>query len=148
MATLSASTPFPTITLDLTQQPTTAAGGMLHRPQAFPSMPFSMYGAGGFPSSHHRPVMPPPSLGTMGAREMSVQETMTAAIARDPNFTTVLAAALSSIMAAGGAAQPPPRGDGSASGDAKGDINGGSSTDHAAAGARAAATQPCGTSPT
>ncbi|XP_052155073.1 transcription factor WRKY5 isoform X1 [Oryza glaberrima] len=143
MATLSASAPFPTITLDLTQPPptttTTAAAAMLqlHRPHAFSSLPFSMYGAGG--GSHRPPVvLPPPS---------SVVETMTAAITRDPNFTTAVAAALSSIMAGGGAqARTPPRG----GSDAAGDINGGGGADHATAGARAAAaaTQPCGTSPT
>uniref|UniRef100_A0A0E0KY88 WRKY domain-containing protein n=1 Tax=Oryza punctata TaxID=4537 RepID=A0A0E0KY88_ORYPU len=142
MATLSASAPFPTITLDLTQPPpttTTAGGGMLHRPHAFPSLPFSMYG--GFQGSH-RPVVlpPPPPPPSMGARERSVVETMTAAITRDPNFTTALAAALSSIMAGGAQAQTPPRGGSAATGEAAGDINDGGGADHATAGARAAAT--------
>ncbi|KAG8067092.1 hypothetical protein GUJ93_ZPchr0005g15075 [Zizania palustris] len=148
MATLSASAPFPTITLDLTQPPN-AAGGLLDRPPAFPAiMPsFSMYH--GFLPSSHRPVLPPQASGTTMAActERSALETMTAAITRDPNFTTALAAALSSIMA-GGAHQPSPRGNGATS-DTAGDSNGGSSNDHGTAGARVAATsQPCPTSPT
>ncbi|KAL5202862.1 hypothetical protein ABZP36_013814 [Zizania latifolia] len=146
MATLSASAPFPTITLDLTQPPN-AAGGLLHRPPAFSAMPsFSMYH--GFLPSSHRPVLSPPASGTTmtACPERSALATMTAAITRDPNFTTALAAALSSIMAGG--AQPPPRGNGATS-DAAGDSNGGSSSDHGTAGARVAATsQTCPTSPT
>nr|QRX38922.1 transcription factor WRKY25 [Lilium regale] len=87
MATLSASAPFPTITLDLTQPPTAP----LHQSQHFP---LSMC----LPPRH------PGSSSTQFAqlqRQPSVlAETVTAAIASDPNFTAALAVAISSIMAA------------------------------------------------
>jgi hypothetical protein len=103
-ATLSASAPFPTITLDLTHSPPSPAGGLLqHRPtSAVPTLPFPMYG---FPG-HRPPMLPPPpplqtSMVGTDARSQSALEAMTAAITSDPNFTAVLAKALSSIMAGG-----------------------------------------------
>ncbi|KAG8051972.1 hypothetical protein GUJ93_ZPchr0001g32440 [Zizania palustris] len=134
MATLSASAPFPTITLDLTQTPAGAAGLLhaLHRPPAIhpaasPAMPFAvppqlaMY----LPQKAAPAMVPTATAGLgLGARHPSVMETMTAALAADPNFTTALAAAISSVVA-GGAHQAlstsTPRGSGS--GDA-GDNNG------------------------
>jgi hypothetical protein len=109
-ATLSASAPFPTITLDLTHPPPAPAAGLLpHRPPALPAMPFPMYG--GFPAAHRPAAAVPPqpttvSLGMMDARNRSALETMTAAITSDPNFTTALAAALSTIIGGGGEAAP------------------------------------------
>lgn len=141
-ATLSASAPFPTITLDLTHSPPASAAGLhlQHRPPALPAMPFPMYG---FPAAAHRPAVPllpqPPtavSLGMMDGRNRAALETMTAAITSDPNFTTALAAALSTIM--GGGAEAAPRG--GAGADAGDGNNGGSGTEPpataAAAGAR------------
>ncbi|RLN00751.1 putative WRKY transcription factor 47 [Panicum miliaceum] len=109
-ATLSASAPFPTITLDLTHPPPALAAGLLpHHPPALPAMPFLMYGD--FPAAHRPAAAVPPqpttvSLGMMDARNRSALETMTAAITSDPNFTTALAAALSTIIGGGGEAAP------------------------------------------
>jgi len=108
-ATLSASAPFPTITLDLTHSPppgaaaAAAAGLLQHYRQLSPvpaMPPFTMYG---FPAAAgHRPAA---TLLGLDGRNRSALETMTAAITSDPNFTTALAAALSTIMARG--AEPP-----------------------------------------
>jgi len=138
-ATLSASAPFPTITLDLTHPPApaSAAAGLLpHRPPALPALPFPMYG--GFPAAH-RPAVPPQpttvSLGMMDGRNRSALETMTAAITSDPNFTTALAAAISTII--GGGAEAAPRSGAGANGDGNSDSGGNeSTTTAAAAGAR------------
>jgi len=126
MATLSASAPFPTITLDLTQAPggLAGSGGLLphglglHRPPGgihpvvAPAMPFpapsplaSMF------LPQRAPTGPPTPTGLVARQQQSVMETVTAAIAADPNFTTALAAAISSVMAgAAHQAQPTPRG--------------------------------------
>ncbi|KQK04009.1 probable WRKY transcription factor 47 [Brachypodium distachyon] len=102
MATLSASAPFPTITLDLTQPP---AGRPLP-PAASPApaamMPLppqlAMYLQQQRASS--TTMLPPAGLTVQGARQtQSVMDTVTAAIAADPNFSTALAAAISSVMA-------------------------------------------------
>ncbi|WVZ96179.1 hypothetical protein U9M48_041848 [Paspalum notatum var. saurae] len=108
-ATLSASAPFPTITLDLTHSPPASAGGLLqHRqPPPVPAMPFPLYG---FPATGgHRPAMPPQPVAALGmdGRSRSALETMTAAITTDPNFTSALAAALSTFMAGGAEAAGP-----------------------------------------
>jgi hypothetical protein len=101
-ATLSASAPFPTITIDLTQSPPPAGLHHQHPPSAVPSLSsFPMYG---FPSGHSTPMLPPPTTTAMiraDERSRSALEMMTAAITSDPNFTTVLATALSSIMVGG-----------------------------------------------
>ena len=125
-ATLSASAPFPTITLDLTHPPPASAAGLLsHRPPALPAMPFPMYG--GFPAAH-RPAVPPQpttvSLGMMDGRNRSALETMTAAITSDPNFTAALAAALSTIIG-GGAEAAPRSGAGASDGDGNNSGSGG-----------------------
>ncbi|XP_021313677.1 WRKY transcription factor 42 isoform X2 [Sorghum bicolor] len=179
MATLSASAPFPTITLDLTQAPGGVAGsgggGLLphglglHRPPggihpvtAVPAMPFPV------PSPlasmflpQRAPTGPPMPTGLQVARQQQsvMMETVTAAIAADPNFTTALAAAISSVMAGGAAhqAQPTPRGSniiGIAAGDqANGSAGAAAIAGPTAAGAHAAsagsprfATQSCTTS--
>lgn len=91
MATLSASAPFPTITLDLTH---THNGLHLHRlPTPGVSFPLPLMG---------HPMLRVPAV-PVGQRQgaspsSSMVETMTAAIASDPNFTAVLTAAISSIF--------------------------------------------------
>lgn len=143
-ATLSASAPFPTITLDLTHSPpppASAAAGLLQHRQLppVPAMPFPMYG---FPAAAgHRPAAVPPqppaaTLLGLDGRNRSALETMTAAITSDPNFTTALAAALSTIMA-GGAEPPAPRSGSAADAGDGGNGSGGTElATAAAAGAR------------
>ncbi|KAL6850005.1 hypothetical protein ACP4OV_020632 [Aristida adscensionis] len=167
MATLSASAPFPTITLDLTQAPAPGPGGGLphalhHRPPggihpaaaAAAALPFQV------PSPlaiylQQRPTATAMPAG-LGARQQSVMETVTAAIAADPNFTTALAAAISSVMAGGAQpAQTTPRGSTGAAvaGEGNGGAGGGASAastagPHAASGSPRFATQSCTTSTT
>jgi len=85
MSTLSASQPFPTITLDLTQN---------HNLSRVP-LPLQMQHPQLFFSQKLPPLLqlgqPPPS---------SMVESVTAAISSDPNFTTALAAAISSFIGA------------------------------------------------
>ncbi|XP_028770978.1 probable WRKY transcription factor 47 isoform X1 [Neltuma alba] len=95
MATLSASGPFPTITLDLTRTPRSA---QLHRsPSNGVTFPLPLHG---HPLQQMGQSMlfphQKPQLGQQ--REPSMVETMSAAIASDPNFTAALAAAISSIF--------------------------------------------------
>ncbi|GLU07158.1 hypothetical protein SLE2022_241250 [Rubroshorea leprosula] len=101
MATLSASAPFPTITLDLTQGPNSIP---FLRPAPPPAtFPLSLHG---YPHLLGQPVFVPPKLpnglptAQLGQRHASMVETVTAAIASDPNFTTALAAAISTIIGA------------------------------------------------
>lgn len=132
MATLSASAPFPTITLDLTQTPMINAMQQFHRipPPSSHTFPLPLHGYPVNPHSHHQlmgemghPMIPmyfPPNykalppggilqLGgqqrTTNSHANSMVETVGAAIASDPNFTAALAAAISTIM---GAPQPQP----------------------------------------
>nr|CAB3472929.1 unnamed protein product [Digitaria exilis] len=121
MATLSASAPFPTITLDLTQSPGApglplAHGGLQRppvlgiHPTAAPAIPIPVASAlamflpqqrGPMAAAANMPAAP----GLVASRQQqqhSVMETVTAAITADPNFTTALAAAISSVMAGGG----------------------------------------------
>ncbi|KAI3905377.1 hypothetical protein MKX01_040068 [Papaver californicum] len=118
IATLSASAPFPTITLDLTttpnvhhhhQTPPPADPRQFQRQPLFP-LPLQAY------PPHSQPLLRPPYLinpphpPRVGTAIPSVQlatqqqqgmvEMVTAAITSDPNFTTALAAAISSIMGA------------------------------------------------
>ena len=106
MATLSASAPFPTITLDLTQNPNAV---QLHRVPG-PSgvtFPFPLHAAAS-PQLLGHPLLIPQKLPTaamplvqLGQRQpSSMVETVSAAIASDPNFTAAVAAALSSIIGA------------------------------------------------
>ncbi|WOL09600.1 putative WRKY transcription factor 47 isoform X2 [Canna indica] len=97
MATLSASAPFPTITLDLTQP-----GSLLQQRPHPLQLPLPLYG---LPQN-----LPPADALRIGARQAapSVVETVTAAITGDPNFTAALAAAITSIVEAS------PRGGGNA----------------------------------
>lgn len=119
VATISASAPFPTVTLDLTQTPTSLpnyprlppsqfpGAGAPHSLPGFAVTPPQVFGQGlysqskfsGLQVSHEAqhqllaaPAQPPhPSLSdTLSAA--------TAAITADPNFTAALAAAISSIL--------------------------------------------------
>ena len=107
MATLSASAPFPTITLDLTQQNPNSM--QFHRiPTHHPSatFPLPLHGCNISPQVLGHPMYFPPKMPApqqvLGQRHShnSVVETVTAAIASDPNFTAALAAAISTIMRA------------------------------------------------
>ncbi|XP_010279671.1 PREDICTED: probable WRKY transcription factor 47 [Nelumbo nucifera] len=101
MATLSASAPFPTITLDLTQK-LNSMQFLQAPPPTTPPFPVPLHGCtqllGG------QPVYIPPKLPLVpaemqvGQRQLSMVETVTAAITTDPNFTAALAAAISSII--------------------------------------------------
>ncbi|KAK8654430.1 hypothetical protein V6N13_128398 [Hibiscus sabdariffa] len=82
--TLSASQLFPTITLDLTQGPNPVP---YIRPQPpTPTFPLPLHGY---------PMLGP---GMQRTASMSMVETVTAAIASDPNFTAAIAAAISTVM--------------------------------------------------
>ncbi|KAJ6320057.1 hypothetical protein OIU78_015448 [Salix suchowensis] len=119
MATLSASAPFPTITLDLTQGPNTTMP--FHRTSPSPAtFPLPLHGSQqllGHPmyASPRLPAIPPVQL---GQRNASMVETVTAAIASDPNFTAALAAAISTFMGT------PRSGDGANNANAPGRIPG------------------------
>ncbi|KAK9282432.1 hypothetical protein L1049_005349 [Liquidambar formosana] len=103
MATLSASAPFPTITLDLTQSPNPNPLHFQRGPSSSVPFPLPLHGS---PQLIGHPLynIPPKQLPLMpavqlGPRHNSMVETVTAAIASDPNFTAALAAAISSIIA-------------------------------------------------
>ncbi|OMO82314.1 DNA-binding WRKY [Corchorus olitorius] len=105
MATLSASAPFPTITLDLTQGPN--AVPFLRPPTPTATFPLPLHG---YPQLLGHPMFAAHKLSALPAMQLgqrppasSMVETVTAAITSDPNFTAALAAAISSIMAS-----PPP----------------------------------------
>ncbi|XP_051129083.1 WRKY transcription factor 6-like [Andrographis paniculata] len=99
MATISASAPFPTITIDLTQTPTqpqnlipaasAAANQQSLIPQLFGQPVYTQSRFSGLHMSND--AEKPPPLTT---------DTLTAAIAADPNFTAALTAAISSIISA------------------------------------------------
>ncbi|XWS31908.1 hypothetical protein CRYUN_Cryun23aG0116000 [Craigia yunnanensis] len=100
MATLSASSPFPTITLDLTQGPNAVT--YLRPPPSTATFPLPL---NGYPQLLGHPMFAPNKLSSLpamqlGQRSASMVETVTAAIASDPNFTAALAAAISTIMGA------------------------------------------------
>ncbi|XP_027352041.1 probable WRKY transcription factor 47 isoform X2 [Abrus precatorius] len=102
MATLSASAPFPTITLDLTQTPNAM---QLHRvPGHSVTFPLPLHAPSG-PQLLGHPLLlsqklPPPALPLLQRQPSTMVETVSAAIASDPNFTAALAAAISSIIGA------------------------------------------------
>ncbi|CAD5164272.1 unnamed protein product [Musa acuminata subsp. malaccensis] len=96
MAALSASAPFPTITLDLTQ--TANQLQLLQRPQ-HPVVPLSMYG---LPQKLPGLMVGPQASLPFRPQQQSMVETVTAAITTDPNFTAALAAAITSVMGAPG----------------------------------------------
>lgn len=103
MATLSASAPFPTITLDLTQTPNMPP---FHRITPSSATIFPLQPLHGFQHLLGHPVYypasKPPALDQLAQHPTSMVHTLTAAIAADPNFTAALAAAVSSILGAPG----------------------------------------------
>ncbi|XP_075505537.1 WRKY transcription factor 6-like [Primulina tabacum] len=128
MATISASAPFPTVTLDLTQSPNSMP---FQRPQAQFHVPFPipphqniasmstrpipqilgqvMYNESKFSGLHMSkdgPSMQHPQLHPVANHTLfeNTLSATTAAITADPNFTTALAAAISSII--GGTSHP------------------------------------------
>ncbi|KDP28347.1 hypothetical protein JCGZ_14118 [Jatropha curcas] len=100
MATLSASAPFPTITLDLTQSPNPTPFLRTPPTTTFP-LPLHGYpqllGHPMYVSNNKLPAAAIPPV-QLGQRHASMVETVTAAIASDPNFTAALAAAISTII--------------------------------------------------
>ncbi|CAN1356289.1 Probable WRKY transcription factor 47 [Linum perenne] len=104
-ATLSASAPFPTITLDLTHSSSAAAA-------TFPPAghPFYSNNYINNTSKFAMPFLDPSSsLIQRHGGSSNMVDTVTAAIASDPNFTEALAAAISTIMGGtGGDATSPP----------------------------------------
>ncbi|CAF2034607.1 hypothetical protein BRARA_I00100 [Brassica rapa] len=101
IATLSATAPFPTITLDLTNPP---------RPLQPPPPPhfMSQYGPGAYLTNanqtrsindNYQQLLLPNLSGPQVPRDMV--DTVRAAIATDPNFTAALAAAISNIIGGG-----------------------------------------------
>ncbi|KAG6499694.1 hypothetical protein ZIOFF_039485 [Zingiber officinale] len=98
LATISASAPFPTITLDLTQPPKHP-----HRQPGVNLPPVQ------FPSAAYSAALPQPPPSVFGNRtmfsglQMSPEEVTaaTAAITADPNFAAVLNAAIKSIITGG-----------------------------------------------
>ncbi|GLU16662.1 hypothetical protein SLE2022_330820 [Rubroshorea leprosula] len=100
MATLSASAPFPTITLDLTQGPNSVPFLRPTPPPATFPVPLHGYTNLLGQSAFVPPPKFPHALPTMqlGQHHSSMVETVSAAIASDPNFTAALAAAISTIM--------------------------------------------------
>jgi hypothetical protein len=101
MATLSASAPFPTITLDLTQSPNPMSPFHRIPPSSATIFPLPLHG---FPHLLGHPVYFPskPALDQLGQHQTSMVHTLSAAIAADPNFTAALAAAVSTIIGAPG----------------------------------------------
>ncbi|XP_006492428.2 probable WRKY transcription factor 47 isoform X2 [Citrus sinensis] len=94
MATLSASAPFPTITLDLTQSPNPMQ--FLRGPSSSSTFPLPLHG---YPQLlRYGPAAGMPNNMQLGQRHASMVETVTAAITSDPNFTAALAAAISTII--------------------------------------------------
>ncbi|XP_044493080.1 probable WRKY transcription factor 47 [Mangifera indica] len=99
MATLSASAPFPTITLDLTRSHNPMQ--FLRGPPSTTTVPPPFHG---FQQLIGQPMYLAPKLPTIPALQLGQQqypstiETVTAAIASDPNFRAALAAAISTIM--------------------------------------------------
>lgn len=122
MTTISASTPFPTITLDLTQNQNSLPYNQSTTPNAQFQVPFQS----GPQHPNFITSMPPPPMpqvlhnqskfsGLQVSQDFhqpqhvqnhpSFSDTLTAAITADPNFTAALAAAISSIITSPGKEQ-------------------------------------------
>ncbi|KAE8703608.1 aux/IAA family protein [Hibiscus syriacus] len=93
MATLSASSPFPTVTLDLTQGPNPVP--YIRPPSSTPTFPLPLHG---YPMLAPNNLSAFPGMQMEQERSASMVETVTAAIASDPNFTAALASSISTIM--------------------------------------------------
>ncbi|XP_027367857.1 probable WRKY transcription factor 47 [Abrus precatorius] len=95
MATLSASAPFPTITLDMTHIPNNPM--QLPLPLHVASFPQLLGHPVIFPQKLSHPAM---TLAQLAQQRLpsSMTQTVSAAIASDPNFTTALATAISSFI--------------------------------------------------
>lgn len=114
MASLSASAPFPTITLDLTQplnSPMQTLFPRTHLPS--PTFPLPVHGYSqllGLGFGHNKDSdrasqhlkLPALSAVPLGQRQAALVETVTAALSSDPNFTAALAAAISTVIGAPG----------------------------------------------
>ncbi|KAI7736353.1 hypothetical protein M8C21_028126, partial [Ambrosia artemisiifolia] len=94
--TISASSPFPTVTLDLTQPPTPSFHCQLTSSQF--QLPFSN---SLLQMSQTTPLQLPLPLYTQGAQHTTLADTVTS-ITADPNFMTAIAAAVSAVMGGGG----------------------------------------------
>ncbi|CAL4952662.1 unnamed protein product [Urochloa decumbens] len=108
MATISASAPFPTVTLDLTHGPPGGAAARPHAPPSFHMPPLPLYNQSKFsglhmssPQNSSDATRPPIGIGLADADTVTAAA---AAITADPNFTVALAAAITSIIG-GGAGQ-------------------------------------------
>lgn len=90
MATLSTSAPFPTITLDMTTNPSALTSPLPLHATTFPQL------------LGHPVIFPHKMPHPLGQQQqpLFLNETMSAAIASNPNFTIALAAAISSIIGA------------------------------------------------
>ncbi|KAJ7977750.1 putative WRKY family transcription factor [Quillaja saponaria] len=125
MATLSASAPFPTITLDLTQNPNSmqlarVPPSMATFPRPLHGCPQQLLGHPMYFSPNTNKLLPSTmaevlqhQLGQRLVVQPSMVESVKAAIASDPNITAALAAAISTIMTNNGNNNNPSNGNSS-----------------------------------